>query len=239
MLNRRRGGFWFLLTAAGLCLAMSSGCGGSKAALPAASIETAAAPTAAPASNTTDVSYTSEPAPPPKRPLVDPIVVMHTSAGDIKVQLFIHQAPQTVDNFLRNYVARGYYEQTVFHHVDKTMMVAAGGFSPDLQGKPTRAPILNEATNGLKNERGTIAMARDPEAAHSATSQFYFNMLDNASLDFVADTSDAEFGYCVFGKVIEGLDIVDKIAQSPVGPQGDFPAVPETPVLIQSIEQVQ
>jgi cyclophilin family peptidyl-prolyl cis-trans isomerase len=238
MMIRRSGTNWLLIAAAGWVLSLA-GCGGTKPAVPTASME---APTkVALTSATTDVPFTpgAEPAPIVRRPPVDPIVVVHTSAGDIKVQLFIQQAPQTVDNFLRNYVHRGYYEQTIFHHVDKSMMIAAGGFGPDLQGKPTRTPVVNEASNGLKNERGTIAMARDPSVAHSATSQFFFNLVDNAALDYVADTTDAEFGYCVFGKVLEGLDVIDKIAESPVGPQGDFPAVPTDPILIQSIEQVQ
>jgi peptidyl-prolyl cis-trans isomerase B (cyclophilin B) len=238
MLDRRIG-VCLLALASGLLLATSSGCGGGKSPAPTASIETAPTTLTASATTTPDFAPASTPAPLPKKPLVDPIVVFHTSAGDIKVQLFIHQAPQTVDNFLRGYVHRGYYEQTIFHHVDKAMMIAAGGFTLDLQGKPTRAPVVNEAGNGLKNERGTIAMARDPGAAHSATSQFYFNVADNAALDYVGDTSDADFGYCVFGKVIEGLDVIDKIAQSPVSAQGDFPMVPTEAVMIQSVEQLQ
>jgi cyclophilin family peptidyl-prolyl cis-trans isomerase len=218
-------------------LLVLTGCGGGKPSAPTASIETPSAAAAAP--STPAYTPVSAPAPIPKKPVVDPIIVLHTSAGDIKVQLFIHLAPQTVDNFLRGYVNRGYYEQTIFHHVDKNSMIAAGGFALDLQSKPTRAPVVNEASNGLKNERGTIAMARDPSAAHSATSQFFFNLIDNPALDFVADTSDADFGYCVFGKVIEGQEIVDKIAQTPVAAQGDFPMVPSEPVVIQSIEQVQ
>jgi cyclophilin family peptidyl-prolyl cis-trans isomerase len=228
-----------LALSAGLLLATVSGCGGGKTPTPTASIE--AAPTTLAATTSASPAFAPGPAPAPlpKKPLVDPIVVVHTSAGDIKMQLFIQQAPQTVDNFLRGYVNRGYYEQTLFHHVDKGSMIAAGGFTSDLQGKPTRAPVVNEAGNGLKNERGTIAMARDPSAAHSATSQFFLNVVDNAALDFVGDTSDADFGYCVFGKVIEGLEVMDKIAQTPVAAQGDFPMVPTEPVVIQSVEQLQ
>jgi len=228
---------WLVASVAGWALVVLSGCGGGKPVAPTASIETPAVAAAAP--SVPEVTPVAAPAPIPKKPLVDPIVVFHTSAGDIKVQLSIHLAPQTVDNFLRGYVHRGYYEQTIFHHVDKNSMIAAGGFGVDLQSKPTRAPVVNEAGNELKNERGTIAMARDPGAAHSATSQFFFNLVDNPALDYVGDTSDADYGYCVFGKVIEGLEILDKIAQVPVAEQGDFPMVPSEPILIQSIEQVQ
>jgi peptidyl-prolyl cis-trans isomerase A (cyclophilin A) len=237
MMDRRNWRNWLVTSIAGLSVVILGGCGGGKPVAPTASIETPNM--AATSLSVPDVTPVSAPAPLPKKPVVDPIIVVHTSAGDIKVQLFIHQAPQTVDNFLRGYVNRGYYEQTIFHHVDKNSMIAAGGFAPDLQAKPTRAAVVNEAGNGLKNERGTIAMARDPGAAHSATSQFFFNLIDNPALDYVADTSDADYGYCVFGQVVEGLDIVDKIAQTPVMAQGDFPMVPGEPVVIQSIEQVQ
>lgn len=217
-----------------------TGCGSGKGT-PSASIE------GTPSASESPIAQSAQPAPldvtPPapvaKKPQVDPIVVIHTSQGNVKVQLFVHKAPQTVDNFMRNYVNRGFYEQTIFHHVDKNSMLAAGGFTTDLQAKPTRAPVFNESNNGLKNTRGMLAMARDPELAHSATSQFFFNLGDNPGLDFSGDAETGEFGYCVFGKVLEGLDVLDKIAQLPVGPQGDFPAVPTEPVVIQSIQQVQ
>src|SRR5687767_8833591 len=147
-------------------LLLATGCGGGKTPAPAASIETT--PTAAKSTPTADGIVATSYAPTPrvpKKPAVDPVLVFHTSAGDVKVQLFLQKAPQTVDNFLRNYVNRGYYDQTIFHHVDKNSMIAAGGFAPDLQSKPSRAPVYNEASNGLKNTKGTIAMARDPEVA--------------------------------------------------------------------------
>lgn len=232
-------GVWAAASCLGIAL-LATGCGGSKTPAPTASIETT--PTSAKATPVADsiVSEAFAPkAPIQKKPAVDPILVIHTSAGDVKVQLFLQQAPQTVDNFLRNYINRGYYEQTIFHHVDKNSMIAAGGFTPDLQSKPSRAPIINEASNGLKNTRGTLAMARDPEVAHSATSQFFFNIVDNPGLDYVSENTDAEFGYCVFGKVIEGLDVLDKIAERPTTARGDFPAVPQEAVVIQTIEQIQ
>lgn len=229
----------FALTAAA-CLGfamLASGCGGSPPA-PAASLEATPTSHGTPVADSV-VSDSFAPKPVVKKVVVDPILLVHTSAGDIKVQLFIQKAPQTVDNFLRNYVNRGYYDQTIFHHVDKNSMIAAGGFTPDLQAKSSRAPVLNEANNGLKNTRGALTMARDPEVAHSATSQFFFNLVDNPGLDFVSEASDAEYGYCVFGQIIEGLDVLDKIAATPVAAQGDFPAVPQEAVVIQNIQQIQ
>lgn len=220
------------------CVILATGCGGNSASPPAASIEGSPSVNDSPIAQSTLASSTA-PAPMEKKPQVDPIVIIRTSQGDLKVQLFVQKAPQTVDNFLRNYVNRGYYEQTIIHHVDKNSMVAAGGFTPDLQAKENRAPVFNESSNGLKNTRGTLAMARDPELAHSATSQFFFNLVDNSGLDFVGEGDDGEFGYCVFGQVLEGIDVLDKIAQVPVAPQGDFPAVPTEPVIIQNIQQVQ
>ncbi len=162
----------FALTAAA-CLGfamLASGCGGNPPA-PAASLETTPTSHGTPVADSV-VADSFAPKPVVKKVVVDPILLIHTSAGDVKVQLYIQKAPQTVDNFLRNYVNRGYYDQTIFHHVDKNSMIAAGGFSPDLQAKPSRAPVFNEASNGLKNTRGALTMARDPEVAHSATSQF-------------------------------------------------------------------
>jgi cyclophilin family peptidyl-prolyl cis-trans isomerase len=234
---------WLAVT--GLVLAVSclvfSGCG--KGNTPAASIEgtpTASDSPIAQSAKPEPLDITTAPPPPvQKKPQVDPIVIIQTSHGNLRVQLFVHKAPQTVDNFLRNYVNRGFYEQTIFHHVDKNSMIAGGGFTSDLQAKPNRAPVYNESTNGLKNTRGTIAMARDPELAHSATSQFFFNLVDNGGFDYAGEGDTGEFGYCVFGQVIEGLDVLDKIAQLPVAPQGDFPSVPTEPVVIQGIQQVQ
>lgn len=230
---------WLSAAACGCATLLMAGCGGSKPPVPTASLEAGQRGTASPAASAT-VSYTSAPVPVrPKIAPLDPIVIIHTSEGDLKVQLYLQKAPQTVDNFIRNYVARGFYEQTIFHHVDKNSMIAAGGFTQDFQAKPSRAPVYNESSNGLKNTRGSLAMARDPDVAHSATSQFFFNLVDNSALDYVGEATDAEFGYCVFGQVLEGLDVLDKIAQKPVTAQGDFPAVPEQAVVILSMEQVQ
>lgn len=145
-----------------------------------------------------------------------PMVLISTSLGDIKLELYEEQAPVTVANFL-SYVEEGFYDGTIFHRVINNFMVQGGGFSADMKQKPTKAPIKNEAENGLKNERGTIAMARTA-VVDSATSQFFINHRDNSFLDHGV----RDFGYAVFGKVVEGIEVVDKIAAVKTGP-GDVP----------------
>lgn len=170
----------------------------------------------------------SEPLSPPapesgSAPTAAPTVLLHTSLGDIRLELFPEKAPVTVENFLR-YVEEGHYNGTIFHRVIDGFMIQGGGFTRDLVQKPTRPPIPNEATNGLKNRRGTIAMARTSEI-DSATSQFFINVVDNAFLDHT-DASPRGFGYCVFGQVTEGMDVVDQIksvATHQVGPYSDVP----------------
>ena len=157
-------------------------------------------------------------------------VRLETSLGDIVLELYPDRAPRTVANFLR-YVDEGFYAGTVFHRVVPGFVIQGGGFTAGFQRKPTRGPVLNEADNGLKNERGTVAMARTFEP-HSATSQFFINLKDNGFLDHRGKTPDA-WGYCVFGRVVEGMDVVDRIAATPTGPGGPFPKdVPQTPVVI-------
>jgi len=219
------------LVASGLSL----GCGGGGEKPPTASIE--ATPTANSA-DSTEATLAAASAKPQKKQAVDPIVLVRTSAGDIKIQLFAEKAPQTVDNFLRNYVQRHFYEGTIVHHVDAAM-VLFGGYGADLQPKETRAEIYNESANGLPNKRGFVAMARSPEVPHSATSQFFVNLTDNEGFDYQSTDEGEAFGYCVFGQVIEGLEIVDQIANSPVTAQGDFPAVPNPPVVVEAINQVR
>jgi peptidyl-prolyl cis-trans isomerase B (cyclophilin B) len=161
-----------------------------------------------------------------------PRVLLKTSMGDITLELDQAKAPNTVDNFLK-YVNEGFYNGTIFHRVIDGFMIQGGGFTQDFQKKPTRAPIKNEADNGLKNVRGTIAMARTG-FPHSATAQFFINVVDNGFLDFRAP-SGQNWGYAVFGKVVDGMDVVDKIRKIPTGPGGPFPRdVPRTPVVIQS-----
>jgi len=166
----------------------------------------------------------------------NPRVDIKTSLGDIEVELYADKAPKTVANFLQ-YVDDGFYSNTLFHRVIDGFMIQGGGFTPQFERKPTRPPVMNEADNGLKNERGTIAMARtfDPQ---SATAQFYINVVDNPSLDFT-DKTPRGWGYCVFGKVIKGMNVVDAIKTQPTGPGGPFQRdVPKTPVVILGISRI-
>jgi peptidyl-prolyl cis-trans isomerase A (cyclophilin A) len=155
-------------------------------------------------------------------------VRLATTAGDIVVELDAAKAPKSAANFLE-YVKAGHYDGTVFHRVIKDFMIQGGGMTPDLREKPTRAPIPLESGNGLRNLRGSLAMART-NAPHSATSQFFINTVDNAFLD-QANSRDGN-GYTVFGKVVEGLDVVDKIRSVPVANMGGYQNVPATPVVI-------
>lgn len=181
----------------------------------------------------------SDTSPEPAAPQVElfPEVTIVTSLGDIRVRLNAEKASETVDNFLYNYVDRDYYNGTVFHFVQDGFITIAGGYDAELNAKEARPPIRNEAGNGLKNVRGTIAMSRHPEYADSATSQFYFNLADNATLD-QTDTENGEtFGYCVFGEVVEGIDVLEKIAKVAVHDAGDFASVPVQPIVIQAVRR--
>ena len=163
-----------------------------------------------------------------------PKVKFATSLGDFVVELNPGKAPRTVENFLK-YVNDKHYDGTVFHRVIGNFMVQGGGFTPQMQQKPTRAPVPLEASNGLKNDRGTIAMARTGDP-NSATAQFFVNVVDNAMLN--APNPDGH-GYTVFGKVVSGMDTVDKIRNVPTGNMGPFQNVPATPVVIQSATVVK
>jgi peptidyl-prolyl cis-trans isomerase B (cyclophilin B) len=163
-----------------------------------------------------------------------PQVVMETSKGEIVLALYLDKAPLTVKNFL-NYVDAGFYNGTIFHRVIPGFMLQGGGFSRNMQKKPTSTPIKNEADNGLKNDRGTIAMARTQDP-HSASSQFFINTVDNAFLNFKGQTT-AGWGYAVFGKVIKGMAVVDAISGVETGTQGRFRDVPKTPVVIIKVRQ--
>jgi peptidyl-prolyl cis-trans isomerase A (cyclophilin A) len=156
-------------------------------------------------------------------------VKLGTSAGDIVLELYADKAPKTVANFLQ-YVRDGHYNGTIFHRVIDGFMIQGGGFTPAMQQKPTRAPIPLEANNGLKNDRGTIAMARTSDP-NSATAQFFINVVDNRGLN--APMPDG-YGYTVFGKVVNGMDVVDKIRASATGNKGMHQNVPLTPILINS-----
>ncbi len=160
-----------------------------------------------------------------------PKVTFSTNLGEIVLELDPERAPNTVENFLQ-YVRDGFFDGTIFHRVIPGFVVQGGGFTADFERKPTRAPIKNEAANGLKNARGTISMARTNDP-HSATSQFFLNLTDNAMLDHI-QPSGRGWGYAVFGKVIAGMDVVDQIAQLQTGPGGPFPRdVPQTTVIIE------
>ncbi len=158
-------------------------------------------------------------------------VTLKTTAGDIKIELFEKEAPETVKNFL-DYVKSGFYDGTIFHRVINGFMVQGGGFDESFRQKTANAPIKNEADNQISNKRGTIAMART-SAPHSATCQFFINLVDNDFLDFKAPTMQ-HFGYCVFGKVVEGMDAVDAIAKVATGNRGGHSDVPKENVVITS-----
>lgn len=157
-------------------------------------------------------------------------IQLETSEGDIVLELDITRAPLSVLNFMK-YVQSGFYDGTIFHRVIKNFMIQGGGFTPDMKRKTTNAPILNEADNGLKNVRGTIAMARTNDP-HSATAQFFINVTDNPFLDHTSKTPRG-WGYAVFGHVIKGMNVVDKIRSLRTGPNGPFPSdVPLKTVII-------
>jgi len=159
----------------------------------------------------------------------NPVVTLETTKGNITIELYPEKAPETVANFIQ-YVQDGFYDGTIFHRVIPNFMVQGGGFTDDMSEKSTREPIKNEANNGLANENGTIAMARTPNP-HSASSQFFINVKDNAFLDFQNETPNG-WGYCVFGKVTEGMDVVNSIVAVPTGNHGMHQDVPVEPIII-------
>ena len=166
----------------------------------------------------------------------NPMVLMETSSGDILLELFEDKAPVTVANFMRS-VDEEFYNYTIFHRVLKDFMIQGGGLGVRMDEKATHEPIQNEAGNGLKNVRGTIAMARTSDP-HSAAAQFFINLVDNDFLDHEDDTPE-NFGYCVFGKVEDGMDVVDKIAKLKVKAQGEHEAVPLDMVVITRISRFE
>ncbi|MEX0900578.1 MAG: peptidylprolyl isomerase [Gammaproteobacteria bacterium] len=163
------------------------------------------------------------------------MIKLHTNLGVITLELDEEKAPGSVANFCA-YAKDGYYDGTVFHRVIPGFMIQGGGFDEQMKQKPTRPPIKNEANNGLSNEKGTIAMARTSDP-HSATAQFFINLKDNDFLDNASDTPQG-WGYAVFGKVTDGLDVVEKIAQIPTGTSGMHRDVPKETVKIERVEVV-
>lgn len=164
------------------------------------------------------------------------MIKMNTNKGTIVLELDAEKAPVTVENFM-NYAKDGFYDGTIFHRVINGFMIQGGGMQPGMIEKPTNPPIKNEADNGLKNDRGTIAMARTPDP-DSASSQFFINVKDNDFLNYRAPTADG-WGYCVFGKVVEGMDVVDEIKGVATGSSGFHQDVPTEDVIIESVEVVE
>jgi peptidyl-prolyl cis-trans isomerase A (cyclophilin A) len=175
---------------------------------------------------------TPAPAAPAQPASGNPVAVIDTTAGPITVELYKDRAPVSVENFLQ-YARDGFYTGTIFHRVVPGYVIQGGGYTKDLVEKDTRPPIQNEATNGLRNQRMTLAMARKRNL-RSATSQFYINLVDNPSLDYRGLAPD-DFGYAVFGRVVEGMDVVTQIGASPTATKQGMENVPVTPVLIKSV----
>ncbi|MEL0102390.1 MAG: peptidylprolyl isomerase [Gammaproteobacteria bacterium] len=160
------------------------------------------------------------------------MITIKTTLGDIKLELFDDKAPKTSENF-KKYIKSGFFSNTIFHRVISDFMIQGGGFTAEMQQKDTLSPIKNEANNMLSNQRGTIAMARTNDP-HSASSQFFINLKDNTFLDFKSETIQG-WGYCVFGKVLEGLETIDKIALVSTGSYGPYQDVPNEPIIINEI----
>jgi len=166
----------------------------------------------------------------------NPAAIIHTSMGDIQIELYRAQAPESVENFI-NYANSGFYDGTIFHRVISHFMIQGGGFTPDMQKKTTGEPIRNEANNGLSNTRGTLAMARTNNP-HSASSQFFINVQDNVNLNHVSENNSREWGYAVFGRVTAGMNVVDDIRFVQTTTRPPFSDVPVEPVTIDSVEMI-
>ena len=160
------------------------------------------------------------------------MIIMNTNHGTIKLELDFENTPKTAENF-QQYVEDGFYNGTIFHRVIDGFMIQGGGFTEDMEQKATKEPVKNEANTGQQNKRGTIAMARTMDP-HSATAQFFINVQDNDFLNFRSETNDG-WGYCVFGKVVEGMDVVDKIKKVATGSRYGHQDVPQDAVIIESV----
>ena len=181
------------------------------------------------------VAQTTKPAAAPAAPAVaNPTVIVHTSQGDITMELYADKSPKSVANFLR-YVHEGFYAGTVFHRVIPGYLIQGGLYTAEVQPRRTHSPVASEADNGLSNLRGTVAVARGADP-NSGTSQFFINLVDDRRLDYVGNQNGLTWGYTVFGKVVKGMDVIDKIAALPTRAQGPFAAdVPNPLVVIQSV----
>ncbi|WP_392566989.1 peptidylprolyl isomerase B [Utexia brackfieldae] len=160
------------------------------------------------------------------------MIIFHTNKGDIKIETFDDKAPETAKNFVE-YCKEGFYDNTIFHRVINGFMIQGGGFEPGMKQKKTKAPIKNEAANGLKNDRGTLSMARTNDP-HSATAQFFINVVDNDFLNYRSSDMNG-FGYCVFAKVVDGMDVVDTIKGVKTGNHGMHGDVPVQDVVIERV----
>jgi len=212
----------FFSSALVICLATTWGCGSSEDAAATASISGDDAGLASGKKSKFDNSH--------------PQIVIHTSAGDITADLDGSKAPLTVANFL-SYVERDHYAHSVFHHVEPGFIILGGGYDARLEPLVEDAPIRNEAHNGLKNVRGTIAMGREADI-DSSTCRFFINLGDNGDLDHKGRNGD-NYGYCVFGKIVAGLEIADKIAETPTKAVREFSKLPSPPVEILSVERIR
>lgn len=234
------------------CFLVLSGCGGGTDAPPAAAMSASHSspnpsnhddPNRRPLGGVVQVRADGPSSETPARPSMPaathPEVLIETNLGQIRLRLFPEQAPMTVDNFLANYVERGFYDDTLIHFVAPDFLIAAGGFRTDYQPIEPRAYIASEADNGLKNVRGTVAMSRDADHMDSANCQFFINVADNPSLDHQSREDAASFGYCVFGEVIEGMEVVDRISQVPTVDREKFPSTPQDQVVIKAIQRTR
>ncbi len=163
-----------------------------------------------------------------------PVVSLFTNLGTIRIQLDLEKAPITGKNFLW-YAGNGHYDGTIIHQVIPGYMALGGGYTEKFEEKPTQFWIRNEAFNGLRNQKGTIAMARRPDQSDSSTCQFFFNLVNNPHLDHISRKNANEYGYCVFGRVIEGMDVLEKMNHLSVDDQGDFPSVPIPAIVIERV----
>lgn len=166
-----------------------------------------------------------------------PVIILHTNFGDISIKLDTEQVPVTAQNFL-NYAKRGFYDGTIFHRVIEGFMIQGGGFLPGMEDKESDEPIANEADKARSNTRGTLAMARTSDP-HSASNQFFINVSDNTFLDFKHNNSNDGWGYCVFGEVVEGMNVVDDIIAIKTGSRKGHQDVPITDVIIEDVEIVE
>ncbi len=182
------------------------------------------------------LSYSTSVTPEETKKHENPMVLVETALGSFKIELYEKEAPITVKNFL-NYVDKKFYDGTIFHRVIPTFVIQGGGFTPDMMKKSTGPPIKNEAANGLKNLKGTLSMARTGEI-NSATCQFFISVKDNSSLDH-RDTSQKGYGYAVFGKVVEGMKVIEKIKNVKTTTKGMYKDVPVKPAIIESMRRIE